>query len=166
MTIGNAYLTRMPVGFPGTVTRQDQATLQPEVLDATNGPTAYGTFCKMTSGKACKLAGGEAVGDIIGPIARPYPFQGTTNEALGAGTPVLGSIGDIMKRGYMSVAFAGVTAAKGGQVYVCINAAGGNVVGEIFEGADTGNNIAVTNCFFMGAADANGDVEISYNVER
>ena len=164
--MGNAYLTRMPVGFPGAVTRQDQVTLQPEMIDATNGPTAYGTFCKMTSGKVCKLAGGEAVGDIVGPIARPYPFQAATSEALGAGTPLLGSVGDIMKRGYMSVAFAGTTAAKGGQVYVCINVAGGNAVGEIFEGDDGGNNIAVTNCFFMGAADADGNVEISYNIER
>jgi hypothetical protein len=150
------------------VNRVSEASLQPEVLDAVNGPTKYGSFCKMTDGKVCKLAGGEAVGDIIGLISRPYPVQEVTATAaaLGAaGTPNLALPADIMKRGYMIIPFDGVTAAKRGQVYVCINVAGGNAIGEIFEGADAGNNIAVTNCFFMGAAD-NGVVEVSYNVER
>jgi hypothetical protein len=168
MTLSNAYLTRMPIGFIGMVNRNDHALLQPEMLDPAEGPTVYGTFVKMTTGKICKLAGGEAVGDIVGLLSRPYPVQETSTPGgvLGTpGAPNLALPADIMKRGYMIVAFAGVTAAKGGQVYVCINVAGGNAVGEIFEDADGGNNIAVTNCFFMGAAD-NGVVEVSYNVER
>lgn len=168
MTLSNAFLYRMPVGFIGMVNRQETAILQPEVLDATNGPTSYGTFVKMTSGKICKLAGGEAVTDIVGLIARPYPVQETSTPGgvLGTpGAPNLALPGDVLKKGYMIIPFDGTTAAKGGQVYVCINVAGGNAIGEIFEGADGGNNIAVTNCFFMGAAD-NGVVEVSYNIER
>lgn len=169
MAIGNAYLYRMPSGFPGMVDRQDQALLQPEVLDSVNGPTAYGTFVKMTAGKIVKLAGGEAVGDIRGIIARPYPVNETSTPGgtLGAAaTPNLALPGDILKRGYINMVLKSGAPAKGDQVYVCINVAGGNAVGDVLTGTDGGNNIAVTNCFFMGAADGNNVVQVSYNVER
>lgn len=166
MALSNAYLTRMPIGFPGMINRQDQCILQPEVLDGTNGPTAYGTFVKMTSGKICKLAGSEAATAIVGLIARPYPVQEvSTPSALGdPATPNLSLPGDVLKRGYIIVKFAGTTAAKGGQVNVCINTAGGGAIGDITETTD-GNNVAVVNCVFMGPA-SGGMVEISYNIER
>jgi len=169
MTLGNAYVTRMPAGFPGMVNRVSEASLQQEIIDQNYPPVLYGTLTKMVSGKVRTLPAAAAVGDIYGFIARPYPVQETTaaGSALGAaGVPNKELPCDILKRGYIMVDFAGVTASKGGQVYVCINTAGGNAIGEIFEGADAGNNIAVTNCFFMGAADANGIVEVSYNIER
>jgi len=155
----------MPAGIRGVINRVHLATVQPEILDPVNGPTAYGTFCKYTAGKLCKLAGGETAADIVGLIARPYPVTGgATNEALGTATPDLTRPGDLMKRGYMTVkvgANCGVV-AKGAAVYVCINIAGGNAIGDILDVADGGNNIAVTGCKFMGPADADGNVEIEY----
>lgn len=168
MTLGNAYVTRMPVGFPGMVNRVSEASLQQEILDATHPPLLYGTFVKMVSGKIHIIESGDAATAVCGLIAKPYPVQETTaaGSALGAAAvPNKDLPADILKRGYMIVGFAGVTAAKGGQVNVCINVAGGGAIGDITETTD-GNNVAVANCFFMGAADANGMVEISYNIER
>jgi hypothetical protein len=167
MTITNAYLTRMPVGFVGMVNRQDQALLQPEIIDTSYPPVLYGTVVKMVSGKIRTIASGDAAADVRGFIAKPYPYNETSvsSATLGAsGVPNPNLPCDIMKRGYMIVAFAGTTAAKGGQVNVCINTAGGGAIGDITETTD-GNNVAIANCFFMGAA-SGGVVEISYNVER
>jgi hypothetical protein len=159
----------MPAGFPGMINRRDQATIQPEILDPTNGPTAYGVFVKMTSGKILALAGGEDHTAIVGLIARPYPVQETSTPggALGASpAPNLALPGDIMKRGYMTILLSFGTAAKGAAVYVSVNNAGGNAVGAIGDNSDSSHCVAVDNCYFMGAADANGYVEISYNIER
>ncbi len=162
-----AYLTRMPSGIPGVINRAHLATVQPEILDSVNGPTAYGTFCKYTTGKLCKIAGGEAPADIVGLIARPYPVSpSTANEALGVATPDLTRPGDLMKRGYMTVKMGANAGAvvKGGKVYLVINAAGGNTVGDIMDADDGANNIEVADCFFMGPADGSGNVEIEYKL--
>ena len=168
MSIGNAYVTRMPAGFLGQVTRQDNSLLEPGIIDTSYPPTKYGTFVKMTSGKVRTIASGDAATDVRGIIVRPFPVQEySSNEALDAATPDIYRPCDILKRGYVMVKFAGTTAAKGGQVNVCISASGGGTVGDITETTDS-YNVAVTNCFFTGAADTSYDsmVEVSYNIER
>lgn len=165
--MSNAYLLRMPAGIPGALTRLEACTVVPEVYAASNYPTAFGVPVKFSSGKISKLTGSEGSTDIVGWLVRPYPTQYTSSEALETSTPNPSTVADIMKRGYMTIHFGGTTAAKGGQVYVRVTAGdSGNAVGNIEEGADGGECIAVTNCFFTGAADASGNVEISYNIER
>ncbi len=168
MTVGNAYLTRMPVGFVGMVNRQDQALLQPELLDPTNGPTAYGVPVKMVSGKILALAAGATAASIVGFLAKPYPVQETSTPGGtlgGPSAPNLALPADIMKRGYMIVKMGTGTAVKGGQVYVCATTSAPDTVGDIGD-STIANAVAIANCFFMGAADASGVVEISYNIER
>jgi len=171
MTLGNAYVTRMPAGFPGMVNRVSEASLQQEILDTTHPPLLYGEFVKIVDGKIHILESGDVAATVIcGLIAKPYPVQETTaaGSALGAAAVPNSALPcDILKRGYMMVSFGGTTAAKRGQVYVRVTVGdSGNAVGSIEEGADAGECEAVTNCFFMGAADTNGIVEISYNIER
>jgi hypothetical protein len=166
MSYGNAYILRAPSGYAGQVSRTENLTSQPEAIDANYPPTAYGQVVKTVSGLCRIIASGDAAADVKGFTIRPYPSQEySANEALGAGTPDPTKTIDVMKRGYMCVLFKGTTAAKGGQVNVCINTAGGGAIGDITETTDS-NNVAIANCFFMGAADSNGIVEISYNVER
>jgi len=169
MTLANAYLTRMPAGFPGMTTRNDQCTLQPEVIDASYPPVLYGIFVKMVSGKIRTLPSGAAAADIVGLIARPYPVQETSTPGGTLGESPVPNTAlpcDILKRGYMVVRLVTGTAAKGGQVYVCTVAGGANVVGDIGDSSMGGTVVAVANCFFMGAVDSSNNVEISYNIER
>ena len=169
MTLSNAYLTRMPSGFPGMINRQDQCTIQPEVIDASYPPVLYGLFVKMVTGKIRTIASGDAATDIRGLIARPYPVQETSTPGGVLGDSPVPNTAlpcDILKRGYMVVRLITGTAAKGGQVYVCTVAGGANVVGDIGDSTMGGTATAVANCYFMGAADSNGNVEISYNIER
>ncbi len=165
MTITNAYLTRMPVGFPGVVSRPEQSTIEPGIMDQDTPVTAFGVFIKTVSGKVQPIASGDLATVVKGLLVKPFPFQEpSVNEALGAGTPDKTRPCDIMKRGYLTVLFKGTTAAKDGQVYVRVTADGSKAVGDIEEAADSAKCVAVSNCFFMGAADANGYVEIAYNL--
>lgn len=159
-----AFTYRMPAGIPGAISRESQATIEPNMLDTTGAPTAYGTVVKLVSGLIKAIASGDAASVVYGFLVRPFPFNDST-DGLGTGTvPTARRLCDVMRRGYMMVALAAGTAAKGGQVYVRVTAGSGRAVGAIETAADTGNCVAISGCTFMGAADASGNVEIAFNI--
>lgn len=150
--MGNAYLKRMPSGFPGDVSRKVEATIEAGLMADT---VAFGAPVKL--GAQGKLAPLSAASDTVyGFLVRPYPTQ---NSAA-----VSGSIQDVMRRGFMTVKLARGTAAKGGQVHVRVIAASGKAVGDIEASADASNTLAVSGCIFLGEADEGGNVEISFNL--
>lgn len=162
-----SYLYRMPSGIPGDVTRPSTSTIEQAVIDSTGTPPAYGRFVKLVSEKIRDLAASDAATVIYGLLTRPFPTSSLSNEALGAATPVAGTIGGILVRGYMTVKLALGTAAKGGAVYVVTTAGGSVVVGDIVTAASPaggGTAVLAPNCIFMGAADASGNVEIRFNI--
>lgn len=152
--MSNAYLYRMPSGIAGDVTRHEVAKIEAQVLDSTTPPTVFGVPVKMVSGKIKPLASAQDV--IYGWLVRPYPTGAATSEALDAGTPVAGNPCDILRSGYMTVKVTAGVAAK--NVVVLFNA----TTGKVEAGASGGTS--TVNAFFMGEADANGNVEIVYNI--
>lgn len=161
-----AYATRVPAGFPGSVSRSDSLTIQQEVIDAATPPTAYGKVIKLVSGKAQPVASGDAGSVTYGWSVRPYPAQSSTNGLGGSAPPTSGII-DVLRRGFMTVTLTLGTAAKNGQVYVVTTAGGTVVVGDIVTAASPaggGTAVAVTGSFFTGPADAGGVVEIMHNI--
>lgn len=165
--MSNAYVTRMPAGIAGDVSRKGLSKIQPEVLDADYPVTLYGLPVKMSSGKIRPIASGDTIATaVIGFIVRPYPFQAATSEALAAGTPNPAQPADIMRSGYMTVKCNSGTPSKGGVVY-CRKTAddlGVLLIGGIEAAADSAKCEAITGAKFEGAADADGNVEISYNI--
>lgn len=162
--MSNAIQYRMPAGIPGAISRVQHATVEPEVLAATGYPTAYGVFVKTVSGAIKALESGDAAAVITGVLVRPFPTTGNGLDGLGVSTPPVSGVVDRLKRGYIFVKLAHGTAAKDAQVYVRTTAATGKYVGDIEDAADTGNCVAVPGCVFTGPADANGNVEIAYNL--
>jgi hypothetical protein len=159
-----AFTFRMPAGIPGAISRESQATLEPNILDTTGAPTAYGTVVKLVAGLVRAIASGDAATVVYGFLARPYPFNDST-DGLGTSTvPTSRRLCDVMRRGYMTVALAAGTAAKGGQVFVRVTAGSGRAVGAIETAADSGNCVAIAGAQFMGPADAGGNVEIAFNI--
>ncbi|RJL71648.1 structural cement protein Gp24 [Acinetobacter radioresistens] len=159
--MSNAFLYRMPSGIAGDVSRKSHSTI--EAHDTVAGFTGFGIFGKMNAdGKFAPLAAGDTAADVYGLIVRSYPTQSASN-GLGAAVPVKG-FNDVLRRGYMTVKCNAGTSKTGGKVYVRI-AAGNDAkpVGGIEAVADGDNTIAV-NAIFMHAADASGNVEISYNI--
>ena len=170
--MSNAITYRMPAGIAGSISRDPaQATVEAQIYDSNTMPTKFGIPVKYVSGKVQPIAAADTVASVAqGLLVRPYPISGTTNEALGAGTPNSARIADVMKRGYMSVqvnaSLPAAVPAKGGTVYVrkTDHGAGEYLIGGIESDADAGKCEALPNCYFTGAMDANGLCEVAYNL--
>lgn len=150
--MANAYLTRMPQGFAGDVTRKDGATVESGLMGE---DVPFGAPVKLDStGKLSQLS--AATDAVYGFMVRPYPTQDAQATA--------GSIQDCMRRGYMAVRVARGTAVKGAAVHVRIATAEGKAVGDIEVTAVENETVAVPGCIFMGPADDGGIVEIAFNI--
>lgn len=158
-----ALTYRMPAGIPGAISRAQQATVDPVVFNASKPFTSYGRFGKTVSGAFEPLESGDAAAVITGVLVRPYPTT-SSQDGLGTSTPPTSGVGDRLKRGYISAHLSQGAAAKDAQVYVRITADTGKLVGDIEAGADSGACVAVVGCFFTGAADASGNVELAFNI--
>lgn len=164
--MSNAFLYRMPSGIPGDISRPAHSTIEPVLLDPANPFGAYGQFGKIVAGKFVPIGSGDTAADVYGPYVRPYPTSGgAASDPLGTSTPPQGNgVGNVLRRGYMTVLLRAGAAALNGQVYVRVAAAAaGKPIGGIEAAADSANTIAV-NARFMSAADATGNVEIAYNI--
>ncbi|EEP89176.1 structural cement protein Gp24 [Yersinia kristensenii] len=165
---GNAYLTRMPLGIAGAITRPRDLTVEPVTLDHTKPFRSYGLVGKYDSEKFVPLEDGDTLDKVKGILVRPYP---TTSQAdlvyLGVQA---NQIGDNLKRGYLCVkATAGnaATVKKGDPVYVRI--AGGTEASPVgsfvlVQDANAANTPQLVNAEVMGVGEADGRVEIAYNI--
>ncbi|HGU9765510.1 TPA: hypothetical protein ACNFOO_000960 [Acinetobacter baumannii] len=158
--MGNAYLYRMPSGIPGDISRKAHSTVEAHILKGNFG--AFGIFGKLTAEGIVPLEAADT--DVYGLIVRSYPTQSALN-GIGAAVPQSGIVNDIMRRGYMTVKCNAGTAKKAGKVYVRV-ATGTELkpIGGIEAVADGVNTIEIKNAMFMHDADAQGNVEISYNI--
>lgn len=161
-----SILYRMPYGIPGDVTRAAQATIETQILNSALPFAGFGLFGKIASGKFVPVTTGDAASAVYGLLVRPYPTQGANaSDPLGTSVPKTTGAADVFRRGYANVKVNAGTAAVGGTVYIRVAAAAaGKPIGGIEAVADGGNTIAVTNCTFMGDADASGNVEIGYKI--
>lgn len=164
--MGNAILYRMASGIPGDISRQSQATVESIALNSASPFAGYGLFGKIVSGKFVPLGAGDAATAAYGLLVRPFPTTGgAASDPLGTATPPASGIGDVMRRGYMTVKNNAGTPALNGQVYVRVAAAAaGKPIGGIEAAADSTNTIAIAGAIFTNAGDANGNVEIAYNI--
>lgn len=176
--MGNAFVYRMPNGIPGNVNRMEAATIEAGLQENGYPFTAFGVMAKLVAGIYRPLASGDTPASVIqGFLVRPYPVQAAqgssaASQLLGAGTPPTDGPVNILKRGYMTVKVTanGGTAlaaiAKGDAVYICNTTSGARVVGDIEAGSSSsgGTNAALSNAFFMGPADTDGNCEIAYNI--
>lgn len=150
--MSNAYLYRCPAGIPGDVTRREAAIISAEIIDADVPVTVFGSPVTMVEGKIQPINAGSEV--VYGFLVRPYPAQGTSNEALATATPNTEQTSDVLRRGYMTVLCTTGTPEKDGKVYV--NTTDGTI--------QTTAGQLIPDCFFTGAGDANGNVEISFGI--
>jgi len=104
---------------------------------------------------------------VSGFLVRPYPTNANSvAQGLDAGVPMDG-VGDRLTRGYMTVKLYGATAAaKGGAVFVRVaNAGAGEAIGGVEAADDAADAIQLPeHTYFMGPADADGNVEVCYNI--
>ncbi len=160
-----AFLKRMPAGIPGEVNRAWASIIEPAALTpagTTGHPTTYGCplVIESTTGRVRTVNTRDTA--IYGFLVRPFPFGGSV-DPLGTSTPAADGSCDVLRRGYMEVLLGGsAPAVKGAPVYVWTAADGGGHFQGGIEAADpTASGISIP-AEFMGPADVNGNVEISF----
>lgn len=149
------YLYAMPAGFPGNVTRRADSSLEPVLLAA---DTPHGA--PLTLDAQGRAAATAAAANVNAFLVRPYP---TTGVGAGGNSAPGGTLQDRLVRGYISVRLAGAedtAAVKGAPVKLVAVAADGYAVGELAVSA----GVDVPGAFFMGPQDADGNVEIAFNI--
>lgn len=160
--MANTFLLRMPSGIPGDVSRKDNLLAEPRKIGATP-PAAYGLAVSLDPTTDSLLAFDNSLA-AYGFLIRPYPIQSTT-DAQGSAAPVANFVGDVMRRGYMTVVNNEGTPTTNGQVYIRYdNEDATHPLGGVEAALVSGETIALTGCTFMGAADELDNVEISFNI--
>jgi hypothetical protein len=183
-----AYKFRMSAGYPGDVTRTHPVDINAEVSDATNPPTYPGLGVLLSSAYKMRMIitsadytsySGTGV-NLYGIVVRTFPTQQAQTSAsnysgnanygeagFGANVYPMSGVLDVLKRGNIMVyAVPGVTTAlKGGAVYIWTGAtAGAHILGGFEATNPSTNGILVNNAYFDSGADANGIVEIAFNI--
>lgn len=163
---GMAIKYRVGAGYAGTVNRTHPFSVEPNKIDTTSPPTGYGKAVIVnTAGDAVRdmAAGDTGVTKIYGVAVRPYPTQqesGGMSAAIGAATPPVAGVMDVLRYGYINVYAVGA-AKKDGAVHLWIAAStGAHVQGTFESAASGGNTVAITNAKFNGPPDTNGITEI------
>lgn len=172
------YLTRMPAGIAGAITRPLETTTEPGIVqpnagaNAADAPTEYGSAVVYdATTKKWRLPKAGDTADKIAFLTRPYPGGAAEYKGTLGVTPIdYDHVVDVMRRGYLSVKLRAGTAAKGGTVYVRIAAAAaGKPLGGVEAAADSTNTVALdSKSYFMGAAYTDSTfgamTEIAFNI--
>lgn len=170
---GKAYVTRMGIGFPGAITRPQDLTTEPAILDAKKPFYSYGLAGKYEAGNFVPLEAGDTAANVAGIFVRPYPTHNPTDvRALGVSA---GYTGDVLKRGYICVAVPqdqAAAASKGDKVYVRVaGATDDSPLGALVLVPDetAENTVELPGVSVMGQGDeaattTHGNVEIAYNI--
>lgn len=140
--------TSMRRGFAGAITRgyYDFTT---EVLknDATTPVASFGVAVKLNATNDAVTPVTASADTVAGIAVREY------GQVDASGAQVPGFV-TVLKRGYIAVVLAAGEAVRDGQVYLAANGA--------FTAETSGT--ALTGAKFMGPADADGLVEIAFNI--
>lgn len=135
-----AFLTRMPAGIPGNISRTNSAKVETALLDTTNYPTAFGVpgTIDASSKNFRGIMAGDVGASVYGFYVRPYPIQSNANDPLGTSTPPTSGLANVLRSGYINVLLNSGTAAKDGQAYVRVaNASAGKPVGGVEAASET-----------------------------
>lgn len=165
--MSNSILYRMPVGIAGAISRPQDLTVEPVIINAANAFTAYGLAGKFVNGLFVPLADGDTAAVIQGIYVRPYPTTSTPDLVRQVGADK-NFPGDALKRGYMTVNVGsdatGIT--KGAPVYVVVSVDSTIDVplGGFYASEVSGKTVVLPNAQFTGAGDADGNAEISYKI--
>jgi hypothetical protein len=165
----NAFVSRMPAGIPGTLSRSaaqstvDTVNLTPAGTQGAFTDYGLGGLIDAVTGNFRIPAAGDTA--ITGVLVRPFPTN-SSQDGLGTSTPPAKGLADRLKRGFITVLLSGATKpVKDGAVFVRIQTpSAGKFVGGFEAAADGANTITVPGAYFTGAPDPVGNVEIGFNI--
>ena len=161
-----AYLYQAPAGVPGDITRVDETNVEPANLIAESGTyaQAFGIPMKYATGGIKQFVGGETAADFAGVLVREVPsISGNTNQGFDNTTPNPDVPNGLAVRGYINVKCTQGTPARGGIVYVRVEADTGKAIGDFEAVSDTTKSVALSATQASWASDgkdANNNAEL------
>ncbi|KFK98394.1 hypothetical protein [Serratia sp. Ag1] len=164
--MANTILYRMPAGIAGAISRPQDLTVEPHVLDSTKPFAAYGLAGKIAGGKFVPVESGDAATVMAGIFVRPYPTASQPDKVRQIGSG-FNFTGDNLKRGYVTVNIGGdaSSVALYAPVYMRVGTpTAASPLGAFLATADGANTVQVTNAVFNGPGDAEGNIELAYNI--
>ncbi len=84
--MGNTFLYRMPAGIAGAISRPQDLTVEPQLLDSSNLFPAYGLGGKISSGKFVPIAASDTASVLVGIYVRPYPTASQPDKVQQVGS--------------------------------------------------------------------------------
>ncbi|HBV9275753.1 TPA: hypothetical protein NPM31_005337, partial [Klebsiella pneumoniae] len=84
--MGNTFLYRMPAGISGAISRPQDLTVEPQLLDSSNLFPAYGLGGKISSGKFVPIAASDEASVLVGIYVRPYPTASQPDKVQQVGS--------------------------------------------------------------------------------
>lgn len=145
-----SFLTQAPVGVPGDVSRVDESSVEPAMLEALASvfPDQFGLGMRLTAAGNIQQPSGDAATAFVGCLVREVPGisnSSSDDASFNGGSPYQKQVQGLMVRGYMTViCFAG-TPVRGGTVYWQVTTNGAAKAGMFrADGTDGGNAVALT----------------------
>lgn len=142
-----SYLYRAPAGVAGDITRTDETNVEPAMLVAESGTyaQAFGIPMKYASGGIKQFVGGETAADFAGVLVREVPsISGNTAQGFDDTVPNSEQVNGMAVRGYVAVKCKVGTPARGGVVYVRVEADTGKAIGDFEATSDTTKSVALS----------------------
>ncbi|HBV8338074.1 structural cement protein Gp24 [Citrobacter freundii] len=162
----NTFLYRMPAGIAGAISRPQDLTVEPQTLNSAKAFATYGLAGKFSAGKFVPIEAADTAAVVVGIYVRPYPTASQPDKVRQIGTGY-NFAGDCMKRGYVTVNLGADASAValGGEVYMRVaTPSDTSPLGAFLAAADGENTVQITNAFFNGPGDANGNIELAFNI--
>ncbi len=156
-----AYLKQAPVGFAGDITRVNESSVEPAMLNKVGGvyPDAFGLGVIYGTG-GVQVPSGDSATAFAGLLVREVPGisgASTDDNTQGPGSPLGTQLQGLLVRGYAAVVCAAGTPSRGGTVYWQVTTHSGVEAGSFrADGTDSGNAVALTATQAEWAADGVG----------
>ena len=100
-----------------------------------------------TAARSCKNVSGAAATAVIGVTVRSMAVENNSSDAP---EYAVGDVASVIRRGRIYVKCIG-GAAKGASVYVVVNTAGGNEIGQLRGTSDSTNTVTLAKAFWTEA---------------
>lgn len=162
----SVYLLRMPVGIAGAISRPQDLTIEPVVINTAKPFNQFGLAGKYSGDFFVPLEADDTADKIVGFFVRPFPTTNTPDLVRQVGIDK-NFAGGAMKRGYMTVNIGSTaeTVVRGAVVNIRIdNPSEASPLGSVLATAIADETVVLPFAFFTGAGDANGNTEISYKI--
>lgn len=162
----SAYLYSAPAGVPGDITRVDETNVEPAMLVAVSSTyaQAFGIPMKYATNGISQIEAGDEAADFAGVLVREVPsISGNSNQGLDNTVPNPDQVNGLAVRGYVAVKCTQGTPARGGIVYMRVEADTGKAVGDFEATSDTTKSVALSATQATWASDgkdANNNAEL------